>query len=70
MIATIHTTARTWVTEIDGEPAEALPNLWKQIQNRKVIRTVLVSLEGQTAGNFPVLFNSNQVIAVSEWTAS
>jgi hypothetical protein len=66
MIATILTTARPWLVELDGAPGDAFPKLWKQIQAGKPIVTVFVTPDGVPHGSFPVLFNAAQVVAIHE----
>ena len=66
MIASILTTARPWLVELDGDPSESFPKLWKQIQAGKPIATVFVTPDGEARGNFPVLFNATQVVAIHQ----
>lgn len=64
MIATILTTDRPWLVELDGDPSDTFPKLWKRIQACEVINTVFVSIEGEAHGDFPVLLNPEQVVAI------
>jgi hypothetical protein len=66
MIATILTTARPWLVELDGEPRDTFPKLWRRIRAGETIETVFVSIEGEAHGSFPVLFNPKQVVAIHQ----
>jgi hypothetical protein len=67
MIATILTTARTWLVELDGDPSDTFPTLWRRIGACEVIDTVFVTIEGEAHGGFPVLFNPEQVVAIHQY---